>query len=215
MASTLRNIIVCGVWLIISVTGSAQQHYLLDSFKAIKDKNRVILLWTMKQGSTCIGTGIFRSTNGIDYENIGEVNEVCGALEKPVTYQFIDENPVKGATNYYVLELGFSGKTNPPVKASFRDFNGKTSMVVNNPGGSVTIYFDNPDQAQYTIRIFSLEGNPVQTVLTREEEFSIEPEIFTLRPLRASFLPASVYIYSVTTEAGNTVATGKFFVTGS
>jgi len=81
---------------------------------AIKDKDRIILQWTIKKGSSCIGIGIFRSTDAINFEVIGEIKGVCGSTEFAQAYHFIDENPIKNKTNYYVLEMGFSGKTTPP-----------------------------------------------------------------------------------------------------
>lgn len=216
--ASLEGINKSGVFLIpflfFGVFCHAQEHYLLDSFKAIKDKNRVILLWTMKKGSTCIGTGILRSTDGINFEKIGEVSEVCGDLEKQKTYQYIDQEPVIGATNYYVLELGFSGKTEPPVKTSFRDFGGKSSIVIANPGKNVTIYFNNPDQDLYTFRLYSSIGNPVFSANTRAEELTIEPELFSLRPVKAFYMPDHFYVYVITGQSGNIITSGKLCIIG-
>ena len=79
----------------------SQSHYILDNLSAIKDKNRVIINWTIKRGNSCIGIGIFRSVDRTNYELIGEIQGICGSTEFAQAFHFIDENPVKNKTNYY------------------------------------------------------------------------------------------------------------------
>jgi len=189
----------------------SQSHYLLDNISAIKDKERVIINWTIKKGSSCIGIGIFRSTNATDYEVIGEIKGVCGSTEFAQAYHFIDENPIKNKTNYYVLEMGFSGKTAPALAVQFVDVGTNKSKVIPNPlSGFGRIYFENPNNEYHTLSIFDAIGKRVIQYKSNEDYFKIYlTGLEEIEPASFNF-NTSKYFYYIIDNNGNKVSSGIF-----
>ena len=158
-----------------SISGlSGQGHYLLDKFIVYKENERVILNWTIKKGNTCFGIGIFRSTDNANYKLIGDIKGICGSSDDAISYTYIDENPVGNRTNYYVLELGFSGKTNPPLKVEFVNVSDKGYKIFPNPITEKSkIYFSNKINSNFTLNIYDLSGNRIQSLKTNQDYFEL------------------------------------------
>jgi len=206
-----RTLITLGLWLTCQLL-SAQFHYLLDDFKVYKDRDRVILTWTMSKGSTCIGTGILRSTEkGEEPKVIGELREVCGSLGEPKTYTFIDENPVPGKTNYYVLELGFSGKTKPALGIDFIALNENNYKVVPHPIKTLgKIFFENKNNTRHTLIFYDINGKYGNTIHTTDDHFFIdisEKNTFASTPF---VYLNNIFIFQILDANGNIITSGRF-----
>lgn len=190
---------------------TSQSHYLLDNLNAIKDKDRIILQWTIKKGSSCIGIGILRSTDAINFEVIGEIKGVCGSTEYAQAYHFIDENPIRNKSNYYVLELGFSGKTTPPLRIEYIELGTNKSKVIPNPmSGEGRIYFENPNNENHTLHIFDAVGKYVFKYNSNEEYFTVNLSSLEEIETAAFNFNASRYFYYITDSNGKKVTSGYF-----
>jgi hypothetical protein len=179
-----------------------QSDYLLDNFTAFRDGNRVILTWTIGRGNSCIGIGVYRSADNEEYEKIHEIFGECGSTDKAQFYSYIDENPIKNKISFYVLELGFSGRT-LPVSILFDELPSNGSKVVPNPAfDEAKIVLILPDDIGYFINIYNQIGEHIAKYEDKGERshFSI-----------AGFLPGN-YFYTVTDTYGKRISSGKFVV---
>jgi len=200
-----------GFWMTCQIL-TAQFHEFLDDFKVYKDDNRVILTWTMSAGSTCIGTGILRSTElDGEPEVIGEIREVCGSLGEPQSYTFIDENPVSGNTNYYTLELGFSGRSKPALGINFIALDDTNYKVVPHPIKSVgKIYFENKNKTRHTLVFYDINGKYGNTIHTTEDYFFIditEKNDFASTPF---VYLNNFFVFNIFDHNGQKITSGRF-----
>lgn len=184
-----------------------QSHYLLSKLEASKDKNRIIINWTIKRGGSCFGIGILRSTNNTDFEKIGEITGVCGSAETEQNFVFIDENPVKNKIHYYVLEMGFSGKTAPPLEAEYFDFEKNKSFVFPNPMRSEgRIKFINPHSGKHLLTVFDLIGRKIWSQTTDSDEFLLVHQAIDFNPVIQKMS------YTIQDPRGTIISTGIFAV---
>jgi hypothetical protein len=153
---------------------SAQRHYLLEQFTAVKDRQRVLLTWTMKAGASCYGIGILRSAGDDGLRTIGTIPGICGSENETMSFSFIDENPVPNTVNKYVLELGFSGQTYPPLELNFIDLSNHSSRVVPNPlMNEGNVYFENTGRTVHTLQIFTSAGIKISEIKSQDDFFTI------------------------------------------
>ena len=202
-----------GLYILILTTclssAYGQSHYLLSRLEATKDRNRIILNWTIKQGGSCFGIGIFRSINNIDFEKIGEITGVCGSAETEQNFVFIDENPVKNKIHYYVLEMGFSGKTAPPLTTEYFEFEKDKSFVFPNPMSSEgKIKFINTSPGKYRLNIYNMEGKFIADQNTDADEFVVD--LTKIEPDQQSV--TNKYVYIIQNSAGKIITSGIFYV---
>jgi hypothetical protein len=160
----------------------AQSNYLLDYFKVYVSGEKIELIWQMGKGNQCSGTGIHRSTDGSTFEKIGEIQGICGSDTSAQFYLFTDETPVPGRLHHYILELGFAGKTDPPLTIYFPDFTEKSIQVIPNPiSDAGIIAFSNPDGAENQLFLYDALGQLLYTGYTREEYFAIDVNNLNVR----------------------------------
>lgn len=188
---------------------SGQSHYLLSRLEVTRHDNRIILTWTIKQGGSCFGIGIFRSTDNTEFEKIGEISGNCGSAEEDLAYTFIDEKPVKNKINQYVLEMGFSGKTAPPLEIEYFEFDKNSSKVIPNPiTTSGKVLFINPNNTRHTLSILDLNGKILKVISTESDHFKLSDEIFDIiHPVSSN-----QYFYLISDEKGKRVSSGHFIV---
>ncbi len=202
------------IWLfIMPIFSIGQDHYLLNDFIAFKEGNRVILNWTIKRGSSCIGIGILRSTNNVDFELIGEIKGVCGSTEKAQSYAYVDEKPVKNANNYYVLEMGFSGKTDPPLRLQFIDVSSSNYKMIPHPFTAETsLFFSNDDFLPHKLNIYDLSGNLIGRYISNTNVFKINltNQDHTPSSIFGYEFNGNFYVFEILNEDGKLVTKGKF-----
>lgn len=193
-------------FLLLCVSVKSQSHYLLSKLGATRHDNRIIINWTIKQGGSCFGIGILRSTNNVDYQKIGEITGVCGSSESEQNFVFVDEHPEKNKIHYYVLELGFSGKSAPPLEAEYFDFERSKSLVLPNPLVSdAKIKFINPNLDRHTLLVFDAMGKFVSSQISESDEFLLRHADFISLSL------AHIFIYTIRHADGKIISTGTFF----
>ena len=201
------RIIIGLVTFFIAFRTNGQSHYLLSRLEAFKSENRVIINWNIRQGGSCFGIGILRSTDQVHYDVIGEIFGNCGSSESEQTFSFIDENPVKNKINYYVLEMGFSGRSAPPLTIEYYDLGKNNSKVIPNPltlNGK--ILFINPSNTKHTILIFDQTGRIVKSALSYDDFFI--PGLGYADDFSHSELKK--YFYIIQDENGTKISSGQF-----
>ncbi|MBE0637216.1 MAG: hypothetical protein IH598_01695 [Bacteroidales bacterium] len=156
-----------------------QAHPILSYFTAVRVNNTVQINWAISGGNTCNGILIQRSTDGIFFEVIGEIGGVCGSPDVDVPYVFTDENPESNQTNYYRLELGSQGFTNPVTIEYFPLNVDGFSLILDKNAGIAYIHFANPEQNLATYRIYSIDGRFLRAGETNDSviifDFSVLP----------------------------------------
>lgn len=207
----MQKVIVILILFFSTFNLMGQHHYLLSNFNGFKDQNRVILNWTIKRGSSCIGIGILRSSDNSEYEVIGEIQGVCGSTEFAQAYNFIDENPVKNSKNYYKLELGFSGRTEPPVVLEYIDIRSEGYKMLPNPVlTNARLHFENTNNSKHFLSIYSSAGQFCGLNSTNENYFDVEKSKIDEANLGHKSQGNELYFFEIRDEIGNIKAKGKF-----
>ena len=83
-------------------TGKAQ---FLAGFSALQQNKNIELNIVIAGGNTCNGINILRSTDGINFEPVGDIAGICGSSTEDVFYSYTDTDPVPNVINYYRLDL--------------------------------------------------------------------------------------------------------------
>lgn len=145
----------------ILINSLYSQEIILTKFNLTSKGNTVLLNWELESGSVCNGMTIFRSSDSLYFEEIGDVPGVCGSSVARVSYNFVDSTPINYLVNYYKIRLGYSQfselkriyhKYVPPDKVSIRP----------NPSpGNMTLDFNNENNENYTFIIYDESGKQV------------------------------------------------------
>jgi hypothetical protein len=161
-------------WMFAGSDLKSQSHYMLDQLGGFSSSGKVYIQWTLRKGTTCYGIGIYRSVNGTDFDRIGEIAGECGSSETPQTYNFTDENPVPGRLNYYVLELGIWGRTEPSLPLFVANSDSRDYRIIPHPiTEEGKIYFRNPEFKPHTLTMASLAGKIVLQQSSSTDVFHI------------------------------------------
>lgn len=168
------------------------QESALDRFAASEIKGKVLLDWIITSGSTCQGISILRSTDSINFFQIGNIGGVCGNISTPQAYNFIDDNPIKNKINYYRLELGGIGLSKI-IAVEIIDLQSGGFQIRPNPiTDEARIYFSNNTRHNTELNVYRLNGSKVLNMQTTFEYFSIA----------SGSLQTGIYIFTIST-AGN------------
>jgi len=183
--------------------GNAQDGFYQLRFTATEASGKVFLDWTMDLGLTCNGIEITRSTDGINFTEVGFIAGVCGSTLDTVRYSFTDPSPVPNQINYYRLVLGTIGITQV-VSLEIIDLEGTGYQVRPNPISTEgMVYFSNDSREPYRLILFSTRGSEERVYTTRDEFFR----------LNVSDMAAGLYVFRIESETGAPRSIGKILVT--
>jgi hypothetical protein len=159
------NRIVSGLgfifFVLVSFQSGAQETIILDGFSGIAQAREVHLHWVISAGQSCNGTNIERSTDTLNWEEIGDIPGICGNSSDPVPYNFTDDSPVSNTVNYYRLELGGQGYS-PVIGVPYYNFVGQGHVLIPNPAHEmVTLYFSASVEEKFTVSFFDIKGQLV------------------------------------------------------
>ncbi len=191
-----------------------QAHPFISDFKAIKDRDNTLLTWTIRQGSICFGIGIWRSTDDINYELVGRIEGECGSIDKAKIYTWLDEKPSIPGKNYYKLEIGIEGTSEPGLLVTFADY-GKNGLVISpNPFDEFTwIEFWNPTNDPHQIFVYTSSGQYIIKGKTTDDSFVIQiPEEFTSKPASSAVIMPEPLLIRVVNQKTKAVYTGKLLL---
>lgn len=174
----------------------------LDRFTASEINGRVYLEWIISAGNTCQGIRILRSTDSINFIQIGDIGGVCGNINTPQGYDFTDDNPIKNKINYYRLELGGIGLSKI-ISVEIIDLQSGGYQVRPNPVTSKSvIHFSNPGKRPCQLNIYSISGHEI----FHKEVFDNSFHLFK------GDLQTGFYLFTITTMEGTRIVNGKFLV---
>ncbi|MDN5350278.1 MAG: hypothetical protein PWQ54_1674 [Bacteroidales bacterium] len=200
----LVKLIFLLVSLMVTSFLHAQPLPYLNTFSATEANGKVYLNWVIASGNTCDGVRVFRSADGINFDQIGEISGICGSPYSAVSYEFWDTLPLLNTTSYYKLELGNLGFSLVESLKVF-DFSVKNYQIIPHPfarGG--TIAFENPSFEIARIRIFNLNGRLMWEDEQNGREFQIS----------AGSLKAGLYLFEIVLSGKIVKARGRLLVIG-
>lgn len=184
--------------LLVSLSVEGQQF--LSHFSLAEGGGKVVLNWTIDAGNTCFGIDIVRSTDGQTFASIGTIGGICGSIDEPVSYSFVDEAPVANQTNYYKLLLGLSAESDV-LSIEIIDFGSSGYQIRPHPvHQDGLLYFQNDAGEKHVFSIYQLNGH-----LLSEQETSYDHFILDL-----GIWPAGLYPFRITdAQTGKVKAKGK------
>jgi hypothetical protein len=151
---------------------------ILEKFNANVVGDQMLLSWRIKAGNTCNGIEVYRSTDSLNFEWLGNVEGICGNLSFPVDYEFVDTEPVPNAINYYRLNLGGSGFSNV-ISAWYYDFSEQEYLLTPNPVEETAVLrFRNDAGLEVELTIYDLMGNMIVKEATNTDNFILQANRF-------------------------------------
>ena len=147
--------------------------------KAKAQTKQVNVNWSVTQEVNIQRYTIERSTNGVDFTEIGNVN----ALQMS-SYQFVDQNPVKGSIYYKIKSVGIDGSIQYSKIATVR-FGEKAQLITISPNpvekdgvffitgleknnsDIVVSMFDEAGRKIYQKNVFYVNGNQIRVALPK------------------------------------------------
>ncbi|MCF8257757.1 MAG: T9SS type A sorting domain-containing protein [Flavobacteriales bacterium] len=150
-----------------------QPHPILSEFIAIRQHVGLLLRWTITGGNQCNGTKVFRSSDGVGFEQIEHIPGVCGSEIDDVTYSYLDTFPLPNAYNHYRLEMGGQGFTETITHFYTYFDNGNHARLTDPVDGSVRLLFSNASEKQVSMEIIDMDGRPMYSALTHASHFNL------------------------------------------
>ncbi|MBK8226395.1 MAG: T9SS type A sorting domain-containing protein [Flavobacteriales bacterium] len=160
------------------------EHPFIQSFTLTVLDGRIHVEWVMTGGSTCDGSQVERSTDGVDFSVVHRIDGLCGDPAVPVLYDWYDEAPPELSTVHF--RIAFSGQGRSSAKAvEFRQLIESDFRLFPSPTlGSSTVLLRVPLSALVDLAISDPQG---RVVLLRNGLVGRE------HPLDLSSLPGGVY----------------------
>lgn len=169
--SPIRFLLPAIALLSIAFNGFSQE-ISLKYFFAAANNNKAYLRWSMSAGNVCNGIDIFRSTDGINYNKIGEIFGVCGSNDSSQAFEYIDDSPIVNKTNYYRLTFGGRSHTHD---ASVYVLAENSIILYPNPTfNTSTLRFSNSSGESSTLNVYDLAGRLITTGNTSGNNYKLE-----------------------------------------
>jgi hypothetical protein len=139
-------------------SGHAQdENPAIDALSLLGNDNQVFLNWTMRAGNTCNGIRIFHSIDSLNFQNIGQINGICGSADESISYSFTDESPQLNQENFYFIEMGSLGNSKI-AKITVYDFLNRNVIIQSGNEGNIQFVFDNPMQEEFQFQVWDMQG---------------------------------------------------------
>jgi hypothetical protein len=197
-----RTYFLAFLLLITAKSLISQQVATLDKFSVYESNGKVYLNWVISAGSTCNGTKILRSTDTLNFTEIGSITGVCGNITTPQPYSFTDENPVKNAFNFYKLLLGENGKSGI-ISIEVINIGPAVYQVRPQPVTNISrLYFSNPQQQQFELRVYNLSGKLVLSQYTTNKFFE----------LSSNLSGNGLFVFIIRSQDNKSLIQGRFLV---
>jgi hypothetical protein len=182
--------------------GAAQEVPTVEAFELVQVNNEVSIFFTIGKGYTCNGIDIFRSDDGVFFSPIGDISGVCGSITSPISYSFVDNQPIQNKTSYYKLNLGGLGFSETKSITVLSTIDLGYLLTPNPIQESGVVHFSNVNNELIEIQIVDLRGQLVQLSSTREQNLTI----------KTNNLSNGFYTFVLRNESSSTVIRGKFEV---
>jgi len=168
----------------------------LSSFSLKSQEKNVLLNWETKSETDNDYFVVLRSQNGIDFEEIGELNGQ-GNSSVIVNYQFVDERPLYGTSYYKLQQVDYNGESSfsQILSTSFNVTD--TFVLYPNPTSSdVNLMLSAEEKDDVLIEVFDVVG---QLVFVQNQNLSIGTNSV---PLSTAFFNEGLYFCKVTFSNG-------------
>lgn len=182
--------------------GYAQDTTLLDHFQLMEVDDEVRITWVVSRGNTCNGMVIERSTDSLVFEEVGRYEGLCGNLDQPQRYDYVDAHPLFNQKSYYRLTTR-GDVVSRTLSIEVLDLDASRYLVAPQPVVETSrLYFDNPRGELHFLTLTGPDGVTRKMLVSREERFEIGQ----------AGLPPGFSLFAITSEAGVVVAKGKILV---
>lgn len=155
-------------FLLLSAAFSLAQeseHPFIESFTLTMQDGRVLVDWVMKGGTSCDGSEVERSLNGVDFVRVHRIEGICGDPSVPVAFSWADDDPVELSTMHYRIVFGSQGRSSTKA-VSFDQLVRSEQRFFPSPANSTaTLLLKVPASAQVDLLIADAAG---RVMLRRE-----------------------------------------------
>lgn len=148
---------------------NAVSQFEINYFFASQINSTVKLEWEVKQGSTCSGMQIERSSDSINYSYIGEVTGICGSSSSAIELEYIDNNPKEFSKNYYRLIAG-SGETF--YQQVFFSYVKESYFFIQNPVTSSSVIYFEGNQS-FIVNFYDITGQIMKSTIVSQPAISL------------------------------------------
>lgn len=160
--------------LVIVQSSKAQQLNVYRDFFATQVDEVVRIDFTLLSGTTCFGIHIYRSTDSLNFYEIGDIPGSCGSPSEPVSYAFIDRDPVPNVKQYYRLNFG-GASWSGDVSILFLEIEKRQVQIRPNPmTQNGFLYFENNKNEVRYIEIRNQLGNLMSSYETESNSQFID-----------------------------------------
>ncbi len=138
-----------------------EEHPFIESFLLLEQQGRILVQWTMKGGSTCDGSAVERSTNGVQFAEVHRIEGLCGDPDAAVTFTWADADPPELSTLHYRIQLGTEGRSSTK-SLPFQQLTRTEHRFFPSPTeGEATLLLKLPPSARVNLDVFDASGRPV------------------------------------------------------
>jgi hypothetical protein len=136
----------------------------LTEFKAVKDKNNVLINWTVAQESNIESYQVQRSKDGVNFSALQSVAARNQSTYQP-KYSLTDDKPLNGV-NYYRLLIKENGKMEMSkiITVTMGQKSGNISVNYIPGSNKVNIKLTGTDAGLYSVSVVSSAGQVVQNI---------------------------------------------------
>ena len=174
-------------------------HPILRDLSVFQQEDQIVLRWVIFGGNTCQGTKIFRGSSEADLMQIGSISGICGSTDSDETYTYVDSNAIANTLNYYKLELGYQGFSQP-VSIFFEQFGPEGVLVISDPlNKQVRILHDNLGKKIAELTIVDQSGLIISRLKDDTQEFSVDMRDWD----------SGIYFFQL--KVNDRIRTGKLF----
>lgn len=133
------------------------QHPILSSFTFNNVDAGISLSFVIAGGNTCNGIDVFHKVGDTGvFKLAGQIPGICGHSSNDTRYDYVHEKPSALDTNYYYLDFGGVGPSDP-VKIYYVPFNGG-EMVISQSIASLTVFLNNPAFSGAQVSLYNING---------------------------------------------------------
>lgn len=141
-------------------------------FRLSEQNSTVYLNCIIHQGSSCQGISFERSTDSLNFEEIGKIFGVCGSTNFDQSYSLTDENPPKNQKVYYRLKLG--ERELSAIKSVLIVDAAKGMFIFPNPATeNASVYFANDNFEEIQLLIADKNGRIVRQGETNQKQIQL------------------------------------------
>ncbi len=153
--------ILMAILTAVPLTAQDDEHPFIKSFDLTVLDGRILVAWTMQGGSTCDGSEVLRSTNGVDFTAMHRIDGICGDAQFDVPYTWMDDAPPEFSTVYYRIRLGPEGVSSIKSVDFDQLITSEQRFFPSPMRDEATLLLNVPASARVDLMIFDMSGRIV------------------------------------------------------